>query len=211
MVSFDAETEPPAADRTAQRADLDRRVMAKEIDAWVWIGPGVFQDKPVEYHARSVSNVFTQAGAEGRHLHGGAAGALPRGGDRSGAGRRAEPVGEAGRRRRSRPRGAAPRGAWEPRCSPSILFFILYISIIMWGQQVMQGVLEEKGSRVIEVVISSRDAVRADDGQAGRHLPAGADAARHLARHDAGGDHAGAGRRDVPCCPRGSRCRRCRR
>ena len=36
-----------------------------------------------------------------------------------------------------------------------VLFFILYISIIMWGQQVMQGVLEEKGSRVIEVVISS--------------------------------------------------------
>src|SRR5262249_33728307 len=31
----------------------------------------------------------------------------------------------------------------------------LYMAIIMWGQQVMQGVLEEKGSRVIEVVISS--------------------------------------------------------
>ena len=29
-------------------------------DAWIWISPGVFQDKPVEYHARSVSNVFTQ-------------------------------------------------------------------------------------------------------------------------------------------------------
>ena len=44
--------EPPAADRAAQRAALDRQVMAKQIDAWVWIGPEVFQDKPVEYHAR---------------------------------------------------------------------------------------------------------------------------------------------------------------
>ena len=60
MVSFDAETEPPAADRTAQRTALDKRVMDKQLDAWVWVGPGVFQDKPVEYHARSVSNVFTQ-------------------------------------------------------------------------------------------------------------------------------------------------------
>ena len=34
------------------------------------------------------------------------------------------------------------------------LFFILYVSILVWGQQVMQGVLEEKGSRVIEVLVS---------------------------------------------------------
>src|SRR5215203_1293531 len=55
MASFQATAEPPAADRTAQRAALDRQVLDKTIDAWVWIGPGVFEDKPVEYHARSVS------------------------------------------------------------------------------------------------------------------------------------------------------------
>src|SRR5882757_5441663 len=37
MVSFQAQAEPPAADRAAQQADLNRRVMAKQIDAWVWI------------------------------------------------------------------------------------------------------------------------------------------------------------------------------
>src|ERR1700759_270535 len=46
-VSFDAETEAPAADRAAQRAGLDKRVMDKQLDAWVWIGPGGFPDKPV--------------------------------------------------------------------------------------------------------------------------------------------------------------------
>src|SRR5215213_4338772 len=60
MATFEAKAEPPAGDRAAQRTDLDRRVMDKQIDAWVWIGPEVFQDKPVEYHARSVSNVLTQ-------------------------------------------------------------------------------------------------------------------------------------------------------
>ena len=45
----------------AQQADLNRRVLGKEIDAWVWIGPGAFADKPIEYHARNVSNILTQA------------------------------------------------------------------------------------------------------------------------------------------------------
>ena len=59
-VTFAASMEPLAADRAAQQAALDRQVLAKTIDAWVWIGPEVFQDKPVEYHARSISNIFTQ-------------------------------------------------------------------------------------------------------------------------------------------------------
>ena len=41
-VTFQAQTEPLAADPKVQRADLDRRVMDKTLDAWVWIGPGVF-------------------------------------------------------------------------------------------------------------------------------------------------------------------------
>jgi ABC-2 type transport system permease protein len=36
-----------------------------------------------------------------------------------------------------------------------ILFFMLYITLAIWGQQVMQGVLEEKSSRVIEVIVSA--------------------------------------------------------
>src|SRR5689334_3361717 len=58
--TFEARIEPPAADRAAQQAELNRRVQAKEIDAWIWVPAGVFEDKPIEYHARSVSNVFTQ-------------------------------------------------------------------------------------------------------------------------------------------------------
>ena len=35
-----------------------------------------------------------------------------------------------------------------------VLMMILYMSILMWGQAVMTGVIEEKGSRVIEVLAS---------------------------------------------------------
>ena len=36
-----------------------------------------------------------------------------------------------------------------------VLMMILYVSILMWGQTVMTGVIEEKGSRVIEVLASA--------------------------------------------------------
>src|SRR4051812_25357019 len=64
-VTFAASMEPLAADRAAQRTALDRQVLAKTIDAWVWIGPEVFRGKPGEYPAPSISNIFTQAVLKG--------------------------------------------------------------------------------------------------------------------------------------------------
>jgi ABC-2 type transport system permease protein len=153
MVSFDAETEPPAADRAAQRKALDGRVMDKQLDAWVWIGPGVFADKPVEYHARSVSNVFTQEALKDeistvvRQARFRDAGIDPA---------RVEALSRSVKLETQKvsASGSRAEGSLGAAMLAVVLFFILYISIIMWGQQVMQGVLEEKGSRVIEVVIS---------------------------------------------------------
>lgn len=39
-----------------------------------------------------------------------------------------------------------------------ILLMILYMAILMWGQVVMTGVIEEKGNRVVEVVLSGLSA-----------------------------------------------------
>ena len=153
MVSFDAETEAPAADRTAQRAALDKRVMGKQLDAWVWVGPEVFQDKPVEYHARSVSNVLTQAVLRDdlsevvRQVRFRDAGIDPARVDELSRSVKLET-------QKVSATGSRAEGGLGAAALAMVLFFILYISIIMWGQQVMQGVLEEKGSRVIEVVIS---------------------------------------------------------
>jgi ABC-2 type transport system permease protein len=153
MVSFDAETEPPAADRTTQRAALDKRVMDKEVDAWVWVGPGVFQDKPVEYHARSVSNVFTQQALRDeistvvRQARFRDAGIDPARVDELSRSVKLET-------QKVSASGSRAEAGMGAALLAIVLFFILYISIIMWGQQVMQGVLEEKSSRVIEVVIS---------------------------------------------------------
>ncbi|HEY7216112.1 MAG TPA: ABC transporter permease [Thermoanaerobaculia bacterium] len=154
MVSFAASAEPPAADRKAQRAALDRQVLEKQIDAWVWISPGVFADKPVEYHARSVSNVFTQEALRDELS------SIVRQARFRQAGIDPARVEELSRSVHLDPQkvsaaGSRAEGSLGAAALAMVMFFILYVSIIMWGQQVMQGVLEEKGSRVIEVVISS--------------------------------------------------------
>jgi ABC-2 type transport system permease protein len=153
-VTFQATAEPPAADRTAQQADLSRRVLDKEIDAWVRIFPEVFQDKSVEYHARNVSNVFTQKvlqdelSAAVRKVRFREAGIDPA---------RVDDLSRSVEldKQRVSATGSRAESGLGAAALAVVLFLILYMAIIMWGQQVMQGVLEEKGSRVIEVVISS--------------------------------------------------------
>jgi ABC-2 type transport system permease protein len=129
-------------------------VSKKEIGAWVWITEGVLTGDPVEYHARNVSNLFTQDALED-HLT-----VVVRQARLQGEGIDPEKV-----RKLSQPvkldtqrvdAGASrAQGGLGGLMFAVVLFLILYIAILMWGQQVMVGVLEEKGSRVIEVVLSA--------------------------------------------------------
>src|SRR4051794_3318195 len=48
MITFEATAEPPAADRRAREADLDRRALGEELDARVRTGPGAFADTAIE-------------------------------------------------------------------------------------------------------------------------------------------------------------------
>lgn len=153
-VRFDYLIEPPAADRNAQRADLDRRVTAKAIDAWVWIDQDALETNKVEYHARSVSNFLTQevlkddlsgairkvrlrrAGLDPEKIS-----ALTKGVDLSTL--------------RVAQGGSRAEGGLAGAAFGYIVFLMLYVAIGMWGQQVMTGVLDEKSSRVVEVIVSS--------------------------------------------------------
>lgn len=154
MARFDFLVEPPAGDPQAQRAALDRRVLDKEIDAWVWIGKDVLTGAPVEYHARTVSNVMTQDVLQDdlsyivrrvrladAGLDPGRVGSLFESVD-------LETV-------RVSKEGSRAEGGLAGAAFAYVLFLMLYMVLVIWGQQVMQGVLEEKSSRIIEVVLSS--------------------------------------------------------
>ncbi len=154
MVEFAVRVLPPERDAAAQRARLDRMVLGEEIDAWVWLARDDLERGRVEYHAESVSSWITQelleralseqvsawrlrqAGYDSKVI-----GDLTRGVDLdtvrvSAAGSRAE----------------AGMGGFFLAFG---LFMMLYVVLILYGTQVMQGVLEEKSSRIIEVVTSA--------------------------------------------------------
>ncbi len=151
---FVVKVEPLAADRAAQRENLNRRVLEKSIDAWVWIGPGVIEGERAEYHARSVSNVFTQTALREDLT------AVVRRERLQRAGIDPERVEELTKPVRLETQRVSEKGSQEEGGELAMffalgLFLVLYMSMLIWGQQVMNGVLEEKGSRVIEVVISA--------------------------------------------------------
>jgi ABC-2 type transport system permease protein len=159
VAEFEFIVEQPAADPAAQRAELDRRVLAKEIGSWIWIDETVLTADPeteaeVEYHAKSVSNFVTL-----EQLSDDLSSVIRRV-RLADAGLDADRVGELSESVeldtiRVSETGSRAEGGIAGAAFAYILFLLLYMVLVIYGQQVMQGVLEEKGSRIIEVVLSS--------------------------------------------------------
>lgn len=154
LTRVDAEVVGVGADPEAQRAELDRRLLAEEIDAWLWLDREGLEEGRVEFRARSVSNTLTQEviedaiSAEVRNLRLAEAGYDPE---------VVRPLLESVSLRTIKvsaegSRAEASEGGFFLAYG---LFFLLYIVLLLWGSQVLNGVLEEKSSRVVEVIISS--------------------------------------------------------
>ncbi len=174
---FAASLEALAADASAQLADLDRRVLDGEIDAWVWLDEAAVGAGRVEYHAASVANFLTQemlAGALSTLL----------GRDRlEAAGLDAGRVAELTRpvqlvTVRISAAGSREEGAGTGFALAYVLFFLLYMVLIVYGQQVLTGVLEEKNNRIVEVVVAT---TRPAELMAGKLVGIGAVALTQLA------------------------------
>lgn len=141
-------------DRKAQEDALNSQVVGKEIDAWIRITPGTLTGEPVEYHGRSTSNFMTQDVLEDRLTE------AVRRVRLADAGYDPDKVGELSadvdlRTIRVSKEGSRAEGGAGGFLFAYILFFMLFLSLLIWGQQVMNGILEEKGSRAVEVIIST--------------------------------------------------------
>lgn len=153
-VGFEAALRPAGGDPAAQRAELDRDVLAGTIDSWVWIAPEDLEDGRVEYHAENVSNFATQEVLEDalsnilRRYRLQQAGFDPDQIQGLEGSLKLNTV-------RVSERGSREEGAAASFVLAYVLFLLLYMVLIIYGQQVMQGVIEEKTSRVVELVISS--------------------------------------------------------
>jgi ABC-2 type transport system permease protein len=151
---FELTLERPAASLEAQQEELNSRVLEGELDAWIWIAGDALESSRVEYHAASVSNFITQDRLQD------ALSAVARERRYRDAGLDPEQIHELARPVRLSTFRVTEEGGEEEGAEAGLilayaLFFLLYMVLVFYGQQVMNGVIEEKSSRIVEVVVST--------------------------------------------------------
>ena len=160
----------PGENPEGQREALDQRIRDEEIDAWLWISPAALEANELEYHGRSVSNFLTLEILE-RTLS-----RIVREDRLAQAGYDADEIGQLTQGVELETVRVTEEGTEADTGAGNLilavgLFFTLYMTLIIYGNLVMQGVLEEKSNRVVEVVIS---AVKPTELMAGKLLGIGA-------------------------------------
>jgi len=140
------------------RASLQERVVRGNLDGYLFLPKDALQRSAAEYYGRNVSNVMDL-------------GLMDKAVEEALVSRRLSQEGLDPDRIRSLTRGVdlkkvrlTTRGAREDRGGSFILslvlMMLLYTTLAVWGAAVMNGVIEEKTNRVVEVVVSSLSASR---------------------------------------------------
>lgn len=144
---------PPAAAGEAARETLRASVLKGDLDAYVYLPKDAVQRSVAEYHGRNVSNMMdiglvdtaVEEALIGRRL--------------ADEGLAADAVRGLTRKVDLKTVRLTSSGEREDRGGSfllsMVLMTILYTALAMWGAAVMNGVIEEKTSRVVEVIVSS--------------------------------------------------------
>ena len=144
----------PSGDDAAQRAELDRKVLAGEIDSWIWLDRDNLASGSVDYHAASVANFQTQRRLEDALSEVFATTRLTDAGfDAARIVGLTEPV-ELETLKVTEEGTRAEKG-FAGFLVAYLLFFLLYVVIAIYGSLVMNGVLEEKSTRIVEVLLAT--------------------------------------------------------
>jgi len=136
----------PAKEVGATEADFKQAVIEQRLDGYLALPADVVETANASYYGRNVSNF-----SDLRSIENTAGGVL--------VSRRLEAAGLDASRVKSLTRELdmkkirlSETGEREDRGAAMILLMILYISILVWGQAVLSSVIEEKTSRVVEVM-----------------------------------------------------------
>ncbi|HJR52655.1 MAG TPA: ABC transporter permease [Gemmatimonadota bacterium] len=156
---------PPPGAADSVRAEMAAQTAAGEIDGYVWLPPGLPAGESASYEARHATNMrevrTVRSAVEDavRQARLRAAGIDP-----STLTEALRPTPFVAREVSAEGHGAAASG--EAMFMTAIIaVFVIYFIILLYGNNVLRGVREEKENRVVEIVLSS---IRAEQLMAGK-------------------------------------------
>ena len=156
---------PPPGAADSVRAEMAAQTAAGEIDGYVWLPPGLPAGESASYEARHATNmrevrtVRSAVDDAVRQARLRAAGIDP-----STLTEVLRPTPFVAREVTAEGRGAAASGE-AMFLTAIIAVFVIYFVILLYGNNVLRGVREEKENRVVEIVLSS---IRAEQLMAGK-------------------------------------------
>lgn len=140
-------------DVPGDRKALDEAVLDGRIDGYLRLPQGALDAAQVEYHAKNVSNLPDQRIMDNAVEQAFVKLRLAR------EGLAADKLDAVTKRLDLKTLQVTQAGSREDKGAGFIvsvvMLMILYTSMLMWGQAVMSSVIEEKGNRVLEVMVSS--------------------------------------------------------
>jgi ABC-2 type transport system permease protein len=139
----------------SQRAALTQKVKDKALDGFLWATPDAIKSRKLDFVTRDVSS-FIENGVLGQTV----SDALRRSALKS-KGLKEDEIDTALQSVDVEPR--SPMGKDAP--NPQVMFFatlgmvmVLYMTVLLYGVNVMRSILEEKTSRIMEVMLSTASA-----------------------------------------------------
>ncbi|HEY6051158.1 MAG TPA: ABC transporter permease [Thermoanaerobaculia bacterium] len=143
----------PAGDLEKTKEQLRKEVLAKKINSYLILDPAMLEKDEVEYYSTSVSEFVGMGQIQRAIDH-----ILLR--ERIVAHGLAPEVGnELDKRIDLRAFKVTESGTAEEKgagiVAALVFFFLMYSTFFMYGYQVMRGVIEEKSTRIVEIVIAS--------------------------------------------------------
>jgi len=144
---------PPAADLDGMLEELNRKVLAKELSAYLYIPENVVEGAEVSYVSEHVSDFDKQGNINQALSRVVIEKRLRREGlDPGKIGEYMRPVKMATKKVTKR---GVERDTGGTFMISWFLVLILYMTVLFYGQIILRGVIEEKSSRVVEIVLSS--------------------------------------------------------
>ena len=144
---------PETGDLETTKEVLRKEVVAKKLDAYLVLAPALLEKDQVEYYSTIVSE-FVALGQLERTL-----GRLRMRQKIAARGLPPDLANELDKRLDLKAFKVTATGTAEEKgagiIAAIVFFFLMYGTFFMYGAQVMRGVIEEKSSRIVEVIIAS--------------------------------------------------------